>query len=186
LLCWWLVRFAGAFVVLVISLRWWCCCAGDFVALVISLRWWFRCDFIALEMLLCWWWFRCPGGEVSCVFVNCCSGAFAETKKRFVLLLQSFALRSPGTWIHSGSWLPSCWRRSWGLPCTSYCNKRGILEAFSKSWLTVIFWVKHIHQPWLAAAVERTTDSTGNGKKKGAATELSLECTPRFWHNLFL
>ena len=98
-----LVMFAGAFVVLVISLRWWCGCAGDFVALVISLRWWFRCDFIALAMFLSWWWFRCAGGDVvvlvSCLFVNCCSGAFAETiwahdawKKRFVFLLQRFAL----------------------------------------------------------------------------------------------
>ena len=113
-----LVMFAGAFVVLVISLRWWCCCAGDFVALVISLRWWFRCDFIALVMLLCWWWFRCAGCDVvvlvSCLSVNCCSGAFAETiwahdackKNRFPIA--EVRTRSPGTWIHLGSWLPSC------------------------------------------------------------------------------
>ena len=98
-----LVLFVGDFVVLVLSLRWWCCCAGDFVVLVISLYWWCRCDFIALVMLLCWWWFRCAGGDVvvlvSCLFVNCWSGAFAATmsarcvkKKRFVFLLQRFGL----------------------------------------------------------------------------------------------
>ena len=128
LLCWWF-RCAGDFVVLVNSLcRWFCCagdvrwcvrCAGDFVALVM-LCWWFCCagDFVALVMLLCWWWFRCAGGDVvvlvSCLFVNCCPGAFAETK-RFVFLLQRFALRSPRTWLHSGSWFPSSLRKRTGL-----------------------------------------------------------------------
>ena len=107
----WCVRCAGDFVVLVMLLCWWFCCAG-------AVRWWFRCDFIALVMLLCCWWFCCAGGDVvvlvSCLFVNCWSGAFAATmsarcvKKNVRFPIAEVWTRSPRTWIHSGSWLPSC------------------------------------------------------------------------------
>ena len=93
-------------------------------------------------MLLCWWWFRCAGGDVvvlvSCLFVNCCSGAFDETiwahdacKKRFVFLLQRFALvvqereyiRVRG--FHLAFWkFRSIYASStWILPVVSHCQK---------------------------------------------------------------
>ena len=118
-LCWWclLVMFAGAFVVLVISLCWWCCCAGDFVALVlfagdfvvISLRWWCCCaagDFVVLVvMLLCWL-------VVSLWTVDQVPSlrqwAHDVWKKNVRFLIAEVWTRSPRTWIHSGSWLPSC------------------------------------------------------------------------------
>ena len=60
--------------------------------------------------------FPCAPLCVSCLFVNCWSGAFAETmwahdaweKKRFVFPIAEVCTRDPRTWIHSGSWLTSC------------------------------------------------------------------------------
>ena len=77
-------------------LCWWCCCVGDFV--VITLRWWYccaGCDFIVLVvMLLCW------------LVVSLWTARCMQTKVRFPIA--EVCTRSPRTWIHSGSWLPSC------------------------------------------------------------------------------
>ena len=111
LLRWWgslCVRCAGDFVALVIF------CAGAFVALVISLcvfflRWWCCCaggDFVVLVvMLLCW------------LVVSFWTVAQVPSLRRYERTMHAkkvrfpiaeVCARSPRTWIHSGSWLPSC------------------------------------------------------------------------------
>ena len=101
-----LVRFAGAFVVLVISLRWCFFCAGAFVALVISVCFFCAGDVVVLVvMLLCW------------LVVSCWTIAQAPSLRRYERTMHAkkvhfpiaeVCARSPRTWIHSGSWLPSC------------------------------------------------------------------------------
>ena len=92
----WSVAGGGDLVVLVMLLCWWCCCVGDFV--LISLRWWYccaGCDFVVLVvMLLCW------------LVVSLWTARCMQTKVRFPIA--EVCTRSPRTWIHSGSWLPSC------------------------------------------------------------------------------
>jgi hypothetical protein len=106
----------GAFVVLVMLLCWWFCCAGDFVALVVLL--WFHCagDVVALVvMLLCWL-------DVSLWTLDQVPSLrrYARTmheKKGSVRFpIAEVFTRGPRTWIHSGSWFPSCsWFFSEGM-----------------------------------------------------------------------
>ena len=82
LLCWWFYC-AGDFVV--ISLRWWCCCAGGDVVVLVSCLY---------EPLL------------RCIRWDDMSARCMQKNIRFPIA--EVCTRSPRTWIHSGSWLPSC------------------------------------------------------------------------------
>ena len=140
LLCWWCCC-VGDFVVLVLLLRWWFRCAGDFVA--ISLRWWYccaGCDFVVLVvMLLCW------------LVVSLWTARCMQTKDRFPIA--EVCTRSPRTWLHSGSWLPSCFVHGQRFRRSSYVHGISTLSPAARFknipiqgdlwWFDVIFSLEH-------------------------------------------
>ena len=112
LLCWWF-RCAGDFVVLLILLRWWLrcvglviCCAGVFVCFV-SLKGECLQNLIQLTCgIICSYCVSLCELLIRCLRWDDMSARCMKKRRRFPSA--EVFTRSPRTWIHSGSWLPSC------------------------------------------------------------------------------